>query len=120
MSQKVTVSLPRLEVSGGAEKRKEIYVAGVVVQESDWRDQVDGGSEFMADFEQACAERGIQLCVLPPRSPQLNGRVERLQATFRHEFYGSYTLPHRIEPLNRCLDDFNHLYNRLSAPPGAR
>ena len=75
--------------------------------------QVDGGSEFMADFEQACAERGIQLCVLPPRSPQLNGRVERLQATFRHEFYGSYTLPHRIEPLNRCLDDFNHLYNRL-------
>ena len=74
--------------------------------------QVDGGSEFMADFEQACAEHGIELCVLPPRSPQLNGRVERLQATYRHEFYGSYQLPHRIEPLNRCLDDFNHHYNR--------
>ena len=74
--------------------------------------QVDGGSEFMADFEQACEERNIQLCVLPPRSPQLNGRVERLQATYRHEFYGSYQLPHQIEPLNRCLDDFNHHYNR--------
>ena len=74
--------------------------------------QVDGGSEFMADFEQACNDREIELCVLPPRSPKLNGRVERLQATYRHEFYGSYTLPHRIKPLNRCLDDFNHHYNR--------
>jgi len=74
--------------------------------------QVDGGSEFMADFEQACEDRGIELCVLPPRSPQLNGRVERLQATYRHEFYGSYNLPHRIQPLNRCLDDFNHHYNQ--------
>ena len=73
--------------------------------------QVDGGSEFMADFEKACAQRGIQLCVLPPRSPKLNGRVERLQATYRHEFYASYSLPHRIEPLNRCLDHFNHHYN---------
>ena len=73
--------------------------------------QVDGGSEFMADFEQACADRSIELCVLPPRSPKLNGRVERLQATYRHEFYASYSLPHRIESLNRCLDDFNHHYN---------
>ena len=51
--------------------------------------QVDGGSEFMADFEQACNDRDIELCVLPPRSPKLNGRVERLQATYRHEFYRS-------------------------------
>ena len=73
--------------------------------------QVDGGSEFMADFEQACADRRIELCVLPPCSPKLNGRAERLQATFRHEFYASYPLPHQIEPLNRCLEDFNHHYN---------
>jgi transposase len=32
--------------------------------------QVDGGSEFMAEFEAACQERGIPLFVLPPRSPQ--------------------------------------------------
>ena len=31
--------------------------------------QVDNGSEFMAEFEQACAERGIALFILPPRSP---------------------------------------------------
>jgi len=74
--------------------------------------QVDGGSEFMAYFEQACEDRDLELCVLPPRPPQLNGRVERLQATYRHELYGSYNLPHRIDPLNRCLDDFNYHYNR--------
>ena len=32
--------------------------------------QVDGGSEFMADFEAACQQRGIRLFELPPRSPK--------------------------------------------------
>ena len=48
--------------------------------------QVDGGSEFMADFEHACQQRQIALYVLPPRSPKLNGRVERLNGTCRREF----------------------------------
>ncbi len=34
--------------------------------------QVDGGSEFAAQFEQACQQRGLHLFVLPPRSPKLN------------------------------------------------
>ena len=38
---------------------------------------VDNGSEFMAEFEAACLARGIALFTLPPRSPKLNGRVER-------------------------------------------
>ena len=45
--------------------------------------QVDGGSEFMAEFEKTCQGLGIALFVLPPRSPKLNGHVERLQRTFR-------------------------------------
>ena len=32
--------------------------------------QVDGGSEFMADFERACQALRIPLDVLPPRRPQ--------------------------------------------------
>lgn len=48
--------------------------------------QVDGGSEFMAGFETACKARGIALYGLPPRSPKLNGRVERLNGTTRREF----------------------------------
>ncbi len=36
---------------------------------------VDGGSEFMTQFEEACQQRGIRLSVLPPRSP----KAERLR-----------------------------------------
>ena len=39
--------------------------------------QLDRGSEFQAHFESACRERGVKLFVLPPRSPKLNGHVER-------------------------------------------
>jgi hypothetical protein len=42
--------------------------------------QVDGGSEFAAEFEQACQQRGLHLFVLPHRSPKLNGSVERAHA----------------------------------------
>lgn len=49
--------------------------------------QVDGGSEFMAEFEDACAELGIPLIVLPPSKPTYNGGVERGNRTFREEFY---------------------------------
>lgn len=49
--------------------------------------QVDGGSEFMAEFEEACAELGVPLIVLPPSKPTYNGGVERGNRTFREEFY---------------------------------
>jgi transposase InsO family protein len=48
---------------------------------------VDGGSEFMAEFEAACEARGIALFVLPPRSPKLHGAVERANRTHTEEFY---------------------------------
>ena len=47
--------------------------------------QVDGGSEFQAGFERACAERGVRLFVLPSHSPKLNGHVERAQRTHKEE-----------------------------------
>lgn len=49
--------------------------------------QVDGGSEFMLHFEEACADLGIALYVLPPKRPQYNGGVERGNRIFREEFY---------------------------------
>lgn len=49
--------------------------------------QVDGGSEFQAVFEQVCQQRGSKLFVLPPRSPKLNGGVERAHRTHTEEFY---------------------------------
>jgi len=73
--------------------------------------QVDGGSEFMAEFEEACERLGIALFVLPPKSPKLNGHVERMQRTFREEFY-TRPLPSKIPELQRELDSYLDYYNR--------
>ena len=52
--------------------------------------QVDGGSEFMAEFEANCKKRGLDLLVLPPHSPGLNGIVERANRTVRVECWSQY------------------------------
>lgn len=49
--------------------------------------QVDGGSEFMAEFEAACAELNLPLIVLPPKRPDYNGGIERGNRIFKEEFY---------------------------------
>jgi transposase InsO family protein len=73
--------------------------------------QVDGGSEFMADFELACRAKGLDLFVLPPKRPQLNGAVERCNGSWRYEFYAVYDLPHQIDALQPFVDAFAHRYN---------
>lgn len=73
--------------------------------------QVDGGSEFMADFETACQKFGIRLFVLPPRSPKLNGHVERAQRTHTEEFYELYDGDLDIPTLNRALLRWEQIYD---------
>lgn len=73
--------------------------------------QVDGGSEFRAGFEQACQEKGLDLYVLPPKRPQLNGAVERCNGSWRYEFYAAYDLPHRLDQLQPFVDAFAHRFN---------
>jgi len=73
--------------------------------------QVDGGSEFMAEFEQACQEARIPLYVLPPRRPQYNGCVERANATTRYEFYPHYRGPLNVAAINRALKTYQNHYN---------
>ena len=73
--------------------------------------QVDGGCEFMAEFEQGCRDKGLELLVLPPKRPDLNGCVERAQSTWRYEFYAAYDLPHRVDQLQVFVDAFAHRYN---------
>jgi transposase InsO family protein len=80
--------------------------------------QVDGGPEFMAEFEEACEAKGIKLYVLPPKSPKLNGAVERCNGAWRYEFYETYDLPDSIDDLNPIIDSFQHLYNH-HRPHGA-
>ncbi|MFC3118963.1 integrase core domain-containing protein [Jhaorihella thermophila] len=54
--------------------------------------------------------------MLPPRSPEMNGRVERMQATWRYEFYAVYDPPHRIAEFNPLIDAFAHRYNTHRPP----
>jgi len=75
--------------------------------------QVDGGSEFMAQFEQACADKDIRLFVLPPRSPKLNGHVERAQRTHTEEFYDFYMGDLDLTSVNEALRDWEYFYNKV-------
>ena len=75
--------------------------------------QVDGGSEFAAEFERACQQRGLRLFVLPPRSPKLNGRVERAQRTHTEEFYEVIPDSFQLPALNRDLRAWERIYNTV-------
>jgi len=75
--------------------------------------QVDGGSEFMAEFEETCHTLGIRLFVLPPRSPKLNGCVERFNRTSQDDFWTCYdgplTLPELVPAIQHWLAEYNGL-----------
>ncbi len=75
--------------------------------------QVDGGAEYQAAFERTCQERGIQLFVLPPRSPKLNGHVERAQRTHTEEFYEVWDLDWTVAKLSRRLRAWERIYNTI-------
>lgn len=73
--------------------------------------QVDGGSEFMKDFETACEVENIALYVLPPKSPKYNGCVERRNATFKYEFYYQYAGEDSMEAIRSALQLYQNRYN---------
>lgn len=75
--------------------------------------QVDGGSEFASEFEQACQQRGLHLFVLPPCSPKLNGAVERANRTHTEEFYQITPCSLEMNKLNRELRQWEKIYNTV-------
>lgn len=75
--------------------------------------QVDGGSEFMGAFEEACSEKEIPLYVLPPRSPKLNGHVERAQRTHTEEFHDYYMGELDLKSVNQALQEWEVFYNTI-------
>lgn len=74
--------------------------------------QVDGGSEFEGVFEEECEALGLPLKVLPPRSPELNGIVERANRSERIECWsqhrGELTCAALNESQERWLDYYNN------------
>ena len=73
--------------------------------------QVDGGSEFRGDFELACQNKKIQLFVLPPRSPEFNGNVERRHGTIKYEFFSTYDGPANLAEIRPKLAEYMLKYN---------
>jgi transposase InsO family protein len=73
--------------------------------------QTDNGTEFLA---YAVRDRLFALPIkhrpIPPRTPHLNGKVERAQKTVLDEFYAttSLTSPTLAEDLEDWLDDDNY------------
>ena len=75
--------------------------------------QVDGGSEFEAVFEEECQKRNIRLFVLPPRSPKLNGCVERAHRTHTEEFYEVTDCSFDLADLRGQLLKWEQIYNTV-------
>jgi transposase InsO family protein len=75
--------------------------------------QIDGGAEFKANFERACQALGIALYVLPPRSPRLNGKVERAHRTHQEEFYDLVEVPDDLALHNALLRAHEAVYNGI-------
>jgi putative transposase len=74
---------------------------------------VDGGSEFMADFELECQRRQIRLFILPPRSPKLNGCVERANRTHTEEFYEVTDAEPELSSMRAQLRAWETTYNTV-------
>lgn len=70
-------------------------------------------AKSQARFEEACAERGNRLFVRPPRSPKLNGYVERAQRTHKEEFYACCKGALDLPSLNKALRRWERVYNTI-------
>lgn len=75
--------------------------------------QIDGGSEFRGEFELACQAKGWTLIVLPPRSPKLNGQVERAQRTHKEEFWQVTDAEPDLAALRAELAAWESVYNTV-------
>ena len=74
--------------------------------------QVDGGSEFMGEFEAECQKLKIPLIVLPPKRPQYNGGVERGNRTFREDFYNRHNFfTNTLSEIRAALAKATYEYN---------
>lgn len=73
--------------------------------------QVDQGVEFKEVFELACQELGIVLYENHARTPKQNAFVERLQRTFRDEFYRRTLLSDDVNEANQALQGYIDRYN---------
>jgi transposase InsO family protein len=79
--------------------------------------RTDRGHEFQALFHWHVEDKGIRHVYIKPRSPQLNGKVERSHRSDQEEFYQLLTYTDDVD-LNRRLEQWESFYN-FNRPHGA-
>jgi transposase InsO family protein len=72
--------------------------------------RTDRGHEFQAQFHWQIEDKGITHVYIKPRSPQLNGKVERSHRTDKDEFYQLLSYIDDTD-LNKKLSDWERFYN---------
>jgi IS30 family transposase len=72
--------------------------------------RTDRGHEFQVRFHCHVEDLGIQHVYIKPRSPQLNGKVERSHLTDQREFYQLLTYTDDVD-LNSKLKAWESFYN---------
>lgn len=73
--------------------------------------QTDNGSEFGRALTLLLRRLGIRHTRIRPRSPHLNGKVERVQRTMQEEHWDGVA-PGSLEAWERGLQDYVRFYNR--------
>lgn len=79
--------------------------------------RTDRGHEWQAQFHWHVEDNGIRHVYIKPRTPQLNGKVERSHRTDQEEFYQLLTYTDDVD-LNKKLATWEEFYN-LHRPHGA-
>ena len=79
--------------------------------------RTDRGHEFQALFHWHVEDLGMRHAYIKPRSPQLNGKVERSHRTDKEEFYQLLTYTDDVD-LNKKLKAWERFYN-YDRPHGA-
>jgi transposase InsO family protein len=79
--------------------------------------RTDRGHEFQAHFHWHVEDKGIRHVYIKPRSPQLNGKVERSHRSDQEEFYQLLTYTDDLD-LNKKLAQWENFYN-YNRPHGA-
>ena len=73
--------------------------------------QTDNGSEFGNDLTRFLQRLSIRHTRIRPRSPHLNGKVERVQRTVQEEFWDGIG-PGSLQEWERFLQDYVRFYNQ--------
>jgi transposase InsO family protein len=79
--------------------------------------RTDRGHEWQAQFHWHVEDKGIRHVYIKPRSPQLNGKVERSHRSDQEEFYQLLTYTDDVD-LNKKLATWEEFYN-FNRPHGA-